>query len=29
MDQRLKFDPIAAIDLERDVIEERLAGKRF
>jgi len=29
MDQGLKFNPIAAIDLERDAVEERPAGERF
>jgi hypothetical protein len=29
MDQGLKFNQIAAIDLERHVIEERPAGERF
>ncbi len=29
MDQGLKSNPIAAIDLERDVVEKRPAGERF
>jgi hypothetical protein len=29
MDQGLKSNPIAAIDLERDVVIERPAGERF
>ena len=29
MDQGLKFNPIAAIDLERHVVEERPTGERF
>jgi len=29
MDQGLKFNQIAAIDLERDVVKERPAGERF
>jgi len=29
MDPGLKFDPIAAIDLERHIIKERPAGERF
>ena len=29
MDQGLKVNQIAAIDLERDVVKERPAGERF
>jgi len=29
MGSELKFNPIAAIDLERHIVEERLTGKRF
>jgi hypothetical protein len=29
MDQGLKFDQIEAIDLERDVADERPTGERF
>jgi hypothetical protein len=29
MDQGLKSDPIAAIDLERHIVKERPAGERF
>jgi hypothetical protein len=29
MDQGLKFNQIAAIDLERDVVEERPAGEKI
>jgi hypothetical protein len=29
MEEGLKFNPIAAIDLERHAVEERPAGERF